>query len=44
MTNRRIKAWSLAAFTTIMIMFVLPELPFVWGIAGLVGLCLLVFR
>jgi len=44
MRKRKIKAWGLAVFTAVMLMFVLPELPFALGILGLAVVCVLVFR
>ena len=44
MTTNKKKAWIIAVFVTIMVGFVLPALPLGWAIAGLVAVCLLVFR
>jgi hypothetical protein len=44
MTKGKFKAWSVAILTVVMLMYVLPQLPFVWGILGLAALCILVFR
>lgn len=44
MKRERKKAWALAVFVTLMLMYVLPELPFALGVLGLAAVCALVFR
>lgn len=44
MTKRKFKAWALAVFTVVMLMYVLPYLPLPLGLLGLAMLCVLVFR
>ena len=44
MTKKKFKAWALAIFTSVMLMYVLPQFPLALGLLGVAVLCVLVFR
>lgn len=44
MTKDKLEAWALAVFVGVMLVYVLPELPLIFGIIGLVGIVILAIR